>query len=191
MRHFHEDRRKLKELILYISQQYRSDTDYGTTRLNKVLFFADFLAYAKFGTPITGAEYMRERHGPVPRAVRAPSQILREMKRAGELRLEDTPLPRNMTRVTPIPLRDPDMSAFSQDEIGLINDIVESFRGWRAGPISKYTHELPQWHTVPLLETIPYELVFVAQDQSFSEEEIAHGLELAQRHGWPLSKRAR
>ena len=194
MRHFQEDRRKFEELILYISQQYASDPLYGTTRLNKVLYFADFLAYAKFGNPITGAEYIREKRGPVPRPMRAPARVLTQMKGAGKLRLDETPsqlLGKVITLVTPVPLREPDLSVFSEDELGLIKDVVEHFRGWRAGTISKYSHQFPQWHAVPLDETIPYELAFVDEDQSFTEAEIRHGLELAQRHGWPLSKRGR
>jgi hypothetical protein len=44
MRQFKEDRRQLKELILYISQQCAADPNYGSTHLYKTLFFADFLA---------------------------------------------------------------------------------------------------------------------------------------------------
>jgi hypothetical protein len=194
MRHFTEDRRKLQELILYISRQYASDPLYGTTRLNKVLYFADFLAFAKLGNPITGAEYIREMRGPVPRTVRAPSRVLTQMKRAGQLDLKPTPgqlLGKPITLVTPVPLREPDLAVFSKDEIGLINPIIEQFRGWRSGTISKYSHQFPQWHSVPLNGTIPYDLAFVDENQSFTEAEIRHGLELAKRHGWPLSKRGR
>jgi hypothetical protein len=194
MREFQEDRRKLKELILYISKKGESDPTYGSTLLNKALFFADFLAYAKFGNPITGALYIREKRGPVPRPMRAPSVVLTEMKRAGELRLHETQIPlrgKVITRVTPIAQREPDLSVFSAQEIELVDQVTGTFHGWPAGAISKYTHELPQWHTVPLNETIPYELVFVAQDQRMSEAETNHGLELARRYGWPLSKSGR
>ncbi|HET6960154.1 MAG TPA: Panacea domain-containing protein, partial [Vicinamibacterales bacterium] len=93
MRQFTEDRRRLKELILYISQESASDPDYGWTALNKILFFSDFLAYAKFGKPITGTEYMREKHGPVPRPLRAGKQSpVQELTRAGDLRLDAKPL---------------------------------------------------------------------------------------------------
>jgi hypothetical protein len=194
MRQFKEDRRKLRELILYISKHGQSDPTYGSTLLSKALFFADFLAYAKYGNPITGAEYIREKHGPVPRPVRTHPRVLTEMVRAGDLRLRETPVPlrgKVITRITPVPLREPDLSIFSAEEIELVDQVIGTFEGWPAGRISKYTHQLPQWHTVPLNETIPYELVFVAQDQRFTERETEHGLELARRHGWPLSKSGR
>lgn len=194
MRQFALDRRKFEELILHISKQYVSDPLYGTTRLNKVLYFADFLAYAELGNPITGAEYIREKRGPVPRPVRAPLLVLTQMKHAGRLRLNETPgqlLGKPITLVTPVPLSEPDLIVFTEDEMGLIDSIIEQFRGWRSGTISKYSHQFPQWHSVPLNETIPYELAFVDENQSFTKAEIQHGLELAKRHGWPFTKGGR
>jgi antitoxin SocA-like protein len=194
VRHFQEDRRKFEELILYISQQYSSDELYGTTRLNKVLYFIDFTAYAKFGSPVTGAEYIRETRGPVPLPVRAPARVLTQMKHAGKLRLNETPSQlrgKTITLITPIPLQEPDLTLFSKDERELIDEVIERYRGWRAGKISKHSHTFPPWHAVHLNETIPYELAFVDEDQRFTEAEAKHGLELAQRYGWPLSKRAR
>jgi hypothetical protein len=192
MRQFSEDRRKLKELILLISKEAESYEDYGKTHLNKILFFIDFIAYAKFGAPVSGAQYIREKRGPVPRPMRAGSRSpVNELVQTGELKIKSTPLPRNMTRQTPIAQRAADTSVFSEKEIELAKQVVHSFPDWTAGKLSKYTHELPQWHAVPLLETIPYELVFVDENQSFTEKEIQHGLALARQHGWSLSKRAR
>jgi hypothetical protein len=195
VRRFTEDRRKLQELILYISQQYASDPLYGTTRLNKVLYFIDFLAYARLGTPVTGAEYIRERRGPVPRPIRQPSRVLTQMKRAELLDLKETLgqiLGKSVTLVTPVPRRESDLTAFSTEELALVDPIIEQFRGWRSGTISKFSHQFPQWHSVPLNEIIPYELAFVDEDQRFTEAEITHGVELAKRYGWPLSaKRGR
>lgn len=192
MQSFTEDRRKLKELILYISRAYESDQEYGSTRLNKVLYFIDFEAFARFGSPVTGARYIREKRGPVPYPARGEHSAVRELTRAKELYLDQQPvqgpLSRQFTRVKPIARRAPNMTAFSAQEIKLADEMIEKYRGWRAGTISKHSHQFPSWHAVPLEETIPYELIFVAEDQRFSQAEIQHGLELAQRHGWPRSR---
>jgi hypothetical protein len=192
MLEFKENRAKLKELILYISEAYASDTEFGATRLNKVLYFIDFETYARFGSPCTGARYIHEKRGPVPFPARGRDSAINELARAGDLYLEQQPvqgpLSREYTRVKPIPRRAPDMTAFSAEEMALANQVIETYRGWSAGAISKFSHQFPQWHAVPLDATIPYELVFVAEDQRFSEGEIEHGFELAQRFGWPLSK---
>lgn len=185
MRRFTEDRQKLKELILYISQQEKSDPEYGSTLLNKLLFFSDFLAYAKFGKPITGVEYMRELHGPVPRPVRVPSVVLTEMMKAGELRLDKIPQAfKGHERIKPVARRSPDMSAFSTQEIELVDYVLGQFRGWPAGKISRFTHQYVGWQSVALEETIPYETFFVARKQKLNDREIKKGQEIARRRGW-------
>ena len=52
-----DNERKLAELILYISQRYATDPNFGMVKLNKALYFPDFSAYASWGETITGAEY--------------------------------------------------------------------------------------------------------------------------------------
>lgn len=189
MRQFTEDDRKFKELILYISRKCEAHPDYGSTHLNKILFFADFLAYAKFGQPITGAEYMKERRGPVPRAIRrGANNPVRQLMRDGSIEIKKTPLPRNMMRVTPIARRDPDLSVFTNEEIELVKSVIETYGPWRAGTISKWTHQLPGWHIVPLHGTIPYETIFVSPNQEQSEHVVRRGQELARKYGWLAEK---
>ncbi len=53
------DRTKLGELMLFISKRTAEDRRFGATKLNKVLFFSDFLAYRLLGDPITGAQYRK------------------------------------------------------------------------------------------------------------------------------------
>src|SRR5215467_9574991 len=58
---------KFKELILYIASHSEDDPAFGATKLNKLLFFADFITYLRLGHPITGQEYQRLENGPAPR----------------------------------------------------------------------------------------------------------------------------
>ena len=57
---------KFRELILYIVSRHEADRDFGTARLYKTLFYADFGAYVLIGRPITGRDYIKMPHGPVP-----------------------------------------------------------------------------------------------------------------------------
>ena len=70
---------KLRELILYIANKA---PDFGAVKLNKTLVFSDFIAFYRFGVPITGVEYMRLPEGPVPRRM---LPVLAELKAAGDL----------------------------------------------------------------------------------------------------------
>lgn len=72
---------KLKELILYISQEWPADPDYGTTRPAKTLFFADSLAYQ-----VRGADHG---HRIRPRASRPAPRSMREPTRNAQRFLED------------------------------------------------------------------------------------------------------
>jgi len=53
-----------KDVVLYISEQLADDPTFGSTKLNKILYFADMDAYRLLGEPITGAVYQRNHHGP-------------------------------------------------------------------------------------------------------------------------------
>ena len=59
--------KRLGELILYIASRCERAQYFGKTKLNKILFYADFLYYKKTGDSITGQEYMRLDQGPAPR----------------------------------------------------------------------------------------------------------------------------
>ena len=54
---------KLKNIIIY----FKVHTEHlGVTKLNKLLFFADFLHYQETGRSITGQDYFAWEFGPVP-----------------------------------------------------------------------------------------------------------------------------
>ena len=53
---------RMAELIVYIADLCQEDPTFGATKLNKILFYADFASYAKYGRPITGQEYQRLEH---------------------------------------------------------------------------------------------------------------------------------
>src|SRR5437763_14433954 len=58
---------KLKELLLYVAERLVDDPEFGSVKLNNVLFYSDFYAYGDFGDPITGSTYIRLERGPAPR----------------------------------------------------------------------------------------------------------------------------
>src|SRR5688572_2425660 len=87
---FEFDRRKFKELMLYFSQRGLDEgLVIGSTKLNKLLFFTDFRAYAELGKPITGARYQKLTHGP---AARALLPMRDELLRDDEVRFRERPV---------------------------------------------------------------------------------------------------
>src|SRR6266480_4421152 len=95
---------KYRELVLYICQKCATDKKFGATKLNKILYFADFLAYAELGEPITGFEYQREKNGPVPRRL---VPIREQMINARELALQPVKLANGRVQLRARNLRSP------------------------------------------------------------------------------------
>ena len=59
--------KRLAELMLHIAHRCEDDPGFGATKLNKILWWSDFLSYARNGEPITGVEYQRLGNGPAPK----------------------------------------------------------------------------------------------------------------------------
>lgn len=169
---------KFKELVLYIAEKSVEDPMFGATKLNKILFFADFLAYGGFGKPITGATYQRLDRGP------APVQLLpvqRELVDEGsavviERKYFNYPQKRLM------PLREADLSAFSAEQISLVDGIIEALRHHSAAEVSFLSHvNVLGWQIAGEREEIPYEAVFLSAEP-LTPADIRRGQELARRH---------
>src|SRR5713226_2593184 len=76
------DDNKLIELIVHLSSLSEGDEYWGAIKLNKLLFYIDFVAYRRFGKSVTGQEYQAQKQGPTPR--RLPPLMAR-MKKAGDV----------------------------------------------------------------------------------------------------------
>lgn len=171
---------KFKELILYVADQSFADPSFGATKLNKLLFFSDFLAYQDLGEPVTGATYQRLPHGPAPREL---LPALRELEAEGRAqRIERAHFNRQQKRV--MPLDEPDLSHFSAEEISLVDSVLSALRNANAMEASNLSHRLSVgWQIAGDRQEIPYESVFLSSDPP-SPGDIDRGLELAKEHGW-------
>src|SRR5580698_5759462 len=77
---------KLKEAIIYIASLSDRDDSFGSTKLNKLLFRADFMAYAQWGNLVTGVEYFALENGPAPRPMK---KLLRLMAEQGDIAIRE------------------------------------------------------------------------------------------------------
>jgi hypothetical protein len=182
MQKFKQDTRKFKELILYISEKCATDSTFGATKLNKILFLADFWSYARLKKPITGVEYMRLPKGPAPRPL---VPIRNEMVASGELAIQETAITEEISRKRPINLRSADLSVFDAKEIALVDQILAICTGITAVGMSNYTHSWHGWIAARNQETIPYETVFISDDP-ITPFEMERGRELAKQYGWQV-----
>jgi hypothetical protein len=177
---FEFKRQKFIELLLYYSQ--RGITErliIGSTRLNKLLFFADMRAYAELGEPITGARYQRLEFGP---AARAMLPVRDELVEQGAAEFEDGG-PDDWANVI-VPLRAPNLDVFSEDELRIANEVFEDLRQFNAREVSDYAHlKSAGWNVMEDHEDIPYEFAFISTDPA-PPEAIERGRELAALYNW-------
>ena len=149
------DREKFKRLVHYVIWKAGKRDWFGATKLNKVLWFAETRAYMLSGKPITGATYIREKHGPVPKAimpVRAELEAEGSTRTTGEGKLKRT----TATAA-------PDLSAFSADEIKTVDWWIDHLdRDHTAGTISDASHDYT-WEIAAMGEPIPMHAVFVTR----------------------------
>lgn len=156
-KHQRPDDDKLQELILYLSMLSENDPNFGATKLNKLLFYADFLAYQKFGTAITGQEYQALPQGPAPKRLKP---VIERMKRAGDLKQERRKSGR-FEQIRPVPIRTADLSKFSGREVDLVGGVVRRFWKLNAKEISNESHFFLGWQLGVQGETIPYSVILI------------------------------
>ena len=168
---------KLRELILLIATLSEGDKPFGKTKLNKVAFFSDFIAYLMFGKSITGHEYQRLPEGPAPRQL---LRVIPALRRPAEpdsdlaVRVDDY---YGKALERPFALRIPNTKKFDAEEVKLVEDLVQEYWGKNARQMSDMSHRFIGWALARNGETIPYAVALVGCRKP-TEEERKIGLSL-------------
>jgi hypothetical protein len=170
---------RLRELVLYVAQSCQSDPKFGATKLNKILWWSDFLAYAQYGKPITGLEYMRLGKGPVPKRLVPVRESMVENR---ELVITQVASLGGYTQQRPIALRSANLSLFTAEEISLVDRVINGLWKKTAAGVSNLSHG-KAWEVVEDRGLIPYEAVFLS-DASVNRYDVARTKELARALGW-------
>lgn len=151
------NRQKFKELVLHVAGRSSGDSGFGRTKLNKILFFSDFLYFADHGSSITGADYQKLPHGPAPRQM---IPVLNEL--LGDDAEEKITHVGSFKQQRLVPKREADLSLFDDGEIDLVNDVIDMLDGTSAVDVSELSHQWSLgWQAASLGETIPYGTAFV------------------------------
>jgi hypothetical protein len=160
--------RKFRELILYLAKLSEADPRCGRTKLNKLLFHADFRAYDYLGAAISGQTYQKREFGPTPKDL---LPVVDELEKERLCVWADrTWHGRPMKKL--VSLREPDLSVFRPEEIDLIRNTVDEFWDLDATEISRRSHEFAGWQAAEPGEEIPYETVFVDEARPLTPEEL-------------------
>ena len=179
LRQFEPNEEKLKQLILYVSQKCADQSEFGSTKLNKILYFADFIVYVKTGEPLTGVAYQRLQWGPAPRRMRP---VLDELVESDELAMQQTLIAAGVKRKKPVNLVAPDLSLFSAAEIAVVDEVIAKLEELTASETSRKSHNWGGWRYARTGQTIPYESAFI-DNRPLTAAEHERGLEIARQRG--------
>jgi hypothetical protein len=169
-----ENEARYRELVLYICQKCATDPKFGATKLNKILYFSDFLAYATLGEPVTGFEYQRLPNGPAPRRM---LPMRDDMEKRRDLGFQIVSLRGGHTQHRAVNLRAPDLGVFTAAQIALVDRVIEELWDLDAGAVSELSHRMMGWKLADLNETIPYETVFIS-GEPLTEVDVQRAREL-------------
>ena len=154
--------RKLEELMVLISRHPKV-SDVGLTKLWKLIFFIDQKALSEFGQTITGSEYVKYEHGPVPSRGEKHLKKLRQAKSVecrqrtyGGYQLNEV-----------LAGRDPDLAVFSESEVELANGVCQQLGQKSAASLSTLSHANPAWHYAEMMQKLsPTLMAYGASEDS-------------------------
>ena len=171
-----EDR--LRELMLYVARRCADDTTFGAVKLNKILWWSDFLAFAERGEPITGVEYQSLENGPAPKRL---LPIRDELISNGDAEVSVSA--RGQYRQDRlVPLREPNLDVFTSAQIALVDKVIDDLWQKTAADVSRLSHG-KAWEVAGYGNSIPYEAIFLSDDP-VDPSDVARTKELAAHQGW-------
>jgi hypothetical protein len=179
MASFVGDERKLAEMIVWAGHLMADDPAAGSTKLNKVLFYSDFIHHRRYGRPITGVEYQKLKHGPAPRRL---LPIRNEMEERGDIVVRPEPVFLH-TIDRAVPQREPNLDLFTDSEQEVVLEVIRLLDTMSAADASRLSHDEFGWNWVELGETIPYVTAFAEPEVQVTDHMRRRAAELTKSLG--------
>lgn len=143
---------KVAEAIKYFCNQLGG---VFVTKMNKLLYYTDFIKYKREGYGLSGLEYRAIKHGPVPNGY---GEIY---SRAIDVEMEEYIYPNGTSGILLQATKEPDLSVFSDSELGILKEVCEYFKDYSAGEISEQSHREKGWmECIEEKKIIPYSYAF-------------------------------
>lgn len=142
---------RLKNIMLYVLERCQ---DVWCTKMNKLLFYIDFLSYRERGFAMTGLSYRAIEFGPVPerwdRVYSEFSEIVQDLKQAGDF-------VGSMLRAN----ASVEKGVLSDDDMRIIDIVCAAFGNKTSREMSKISHNEDAWiNRQSSREHIPYSEAF-------------------------------
>lgn len=131
----HYDIEKMKDMILYIVSK---DKKTFPTKLNKLLWYSDFLYFKNKTKSISGSDYVHHHYGPVPRKFQL---LLATMIDDGVLEANEVLFPDGSAGLEYSVQSPFDDSIFNEEEKKVMNYVIDHFKDFNATQIKDYSHK--------------------------------------------------
>jgi DNA-binding transcriptional regulator YiaG/uncharacterized phage-associated protein len=147
---------KLLQMIVFFTEKIQP----WKTKLNKLLFYADFLYFKKTGISMSGATYMAIQMGPVPRNFGGLFDYAASQDYVDVLYYEfDNGIVGEQFK--PNPKTNFKTEIFEESEINVLRQVAEQFTKTPTAEIIKISHQEPAWlNNVEGFQSISYKYAF-------------------------------
>jgi len=134
------DLKKFTEMIIFFTEKLKP----WKTKLNKLLFYADFITYGKSGFSISGMRYRAIPMGPVPENY---DSIFEYLAKLDDFDIYSTSFPNGGIgeQFKPNPKHKFTSDLFSDSELSVLDEIVERFRTTSTDEIIDISHKEKGW----------------------------------------------
>ena len=175
---------RLREMVLYISERNYDTERFGLVKLNKILWKADFSAFAERGIPVTGRAYQRLALGPAPVEM-MPLQA--EMIQEGLLELNPFFFGKDqrggdIIEYRPIAKVSPVLRLFSADDLSYVDASIAYYRPLTGRETSDDSHGIA-WSSRNDLDPMPYESAFLS-DEELKGRQLKRIVDMGIKRGW-------
>jgi putative zinc finger/helix-turn-helix YgiT family protein len=140
---------KLREMMMY----FCGLEEVYPTKLNKLLFYADFLHFKNHGVSITGSPYLAFQRGPVPQHY---EWIRADLVEAGELDSEWIDWGNGVGGERLCPARAVDLSVFGPTELQTMQSVAERLGAESGKYLQDLSHSEKAYSETPLKSMISY-----------------------------------
>jgi len=173
------DRQKFKALVLYVIWRAGESRDFGSTKLYKILWFAEARANEAFGKPIAGETYVRQKFGPVPKHIK---EVIQELEDEELISVWSEPFHDHMiTRYRAF--QPADTQLFNNNELGFIDWWIKHVdEEHSATSISQQSHDYA-WKIAAMGEELPLYAFLASRIREPRGEELDRAIEKARKLG--------
>ena len=126
--------------------------DLYKTKVNKLMFYADFLHFNEFVVSITGSRYLKYEFGPVPEKYEG---LIWEVSQLGVISVTEEPVGQFVGSVIR-PLVDYDPTVFTDDELRVLESVAKTYGELTSRSISEVSHKEDGWLETDPSQPIPY-----------------------------------